>query len=604
MSPRSRPKAAGWPAIPTRRSSWSNTASLTCPACARFSVDGSAPLREKYVDTGRVSYELRSVPLHGAVDLILTRLLECAPKEVAHPLAEQIWGNLDAVTGPLYANQANVEQAMSLPENQRLVAFAERAGLIDFVRARGISADLAQQCLSDFAAIQALAERLDAQNTKDNISGTPTFFLNGTPRRRRSTGPTSNRPCSAPAQGSRRAAMLIRKLKLSGFKSFVEPAELRIEPGLTGVVGPNGCGKSNLLEAIRWVMGENSPKSMRSGGMDDVIFAGTAQRPPRDFAEVVLHGGRRRQRRARESSAGSSAAAGSGLSRQRARRARQGRGAGVRRRAPPARIAPALVSQGKIAAGDRRQAGRAAHDARRSRGHLRPPRPPPRRRRQAPADRGQPRAARGSDGRARRADRLAAAPGQAGRALQGAVGQDLASRKRGCSMRGGAKRPLTAEKRARRSRRRGRAWSPTAQAAVVEAAQGASRARRTSSPSRATNSPIGATTLARTVTAWRRCRGQLEAAEQRLADLDRQRARLEADRGRGRPADRGRRRGAGAARSRTRKRALPRWPSRKRDGPNWRLQGERPDHCSRAAELALAKATADHGGSKPNGSNT
>ncbi len=83
--------------------------------------------------------------------------------------------------------------------------------------------------------------------------------------------------------------MQIRKLKLSGFKSFVEPAELRIEPGLTGVVGPNGCGKSNLLEAIRWVMGENSPKSMRSGGMEDVIFAGTATRPPRDFAEVVLH---------------------------------------------------------------------------------------------------------------------------------------------------------------------------------------------------------------------------------------------------------------------------------------------------------------------------
>jgi chromosome segregation protein len=83
--------------------------------------------------------------------------------------------------------------------------------------------------------------------------------------------------------------MRIKRLKLSGFKSFVEPAELRIESGLTGVVGPNGCGKSNLLEAIRWVMGESSPKSMRSGGMDDVIFAGTAQRPQRDFAEVVLH---------------------------------------------------------------------------------------------------------------------------------------------------------------------------------------------------------------------------------------------------------------------------------------------------------------------------
>src|SRR4030081_1525049 len=82
--------------------------------------------------------------------------------------------------------------------------------------------------------------------------------------------------------------MQIKRLKLSGFKSFVEPAELRIEDGLTGVVGPNGCGKSNVLEAIRWVMGESSPKSMRGGGMDDVIFAGTALRPSRDFAEVTL----------------------------------------------------------------------------------------------------------------------------------------------------------------------------------------------------------------------------------------------------------------------------------------------------------------------------
>ncbi|MEO5578667.1 MAG: chromosome segregation protein SMC [Sphingomicrobium sp.] len=82
--------------------------------------------------------------------------------------------------------------------------------------------------------------------------------------------------------------MKIRRLKLGGFKSFVESAELKIEPGLTGVVGPNGCGKSNLLEAIRWVMGEASPKSLRGGGMEDVIFAGTATRPARDFAEVSL----------------------------------------------------------------------------------------------------------------------------------------------------------------------------------------------------------------------------------------------------------------------------------------------------------------------------
>ncbi len=82
--------------------------------------------------------------------------------------------------------------------------------------------------------------------------------------------------------------MQIKRLKLTGFKSFVDPSELRIEPGLTGVVGPNGCGKSNLLEAIRWVMGEGSAKSLRGSGMEDVIFAGTTQRPSRDFAEVAI----------------------------------------------------------------------------------------------------------------------------------------------------------------------------------------------------------------------------------------------------------------------------------------------------------------------------
>src|SRR5215203_1501369 len=82
--------------------------------------------------------------------------------------------------------------------------------------------------------------------------------------------------------------MRFRKLRLSGFKSFVEPTELLIERGLTGIVGPNGCGKSNLLEGIRWVMGESSAKSMRGGGMEDVIFAGTTTRPARDFAEVTL----------------------------------------------------------------------------------------------------------------------------------------------------------------------------------------------------------------------------------------------------------------------------------------------------------------------------
>jgi chromosome segregation protein len=82
--------------------------------------------------------------------------------------------------------------------------------------------------------------------------------------------------------------MKFTKLRLVGFKSFVEPSEFVIEPGLTGVVGPNGCGKSNLVEALRWVMGENSYKNMRASGMDDVIFSGSSTRPARNTAEVAL----------------------------------------------------------------------------------------------------------------------------------------------------------------------------------------------------------------------------------------------------------------------------------------------------------------------------
>ncbi|MEL7282415.1 MAG: AAA family ATPase, partial [Pseudomonadota bacterium] len=83
--------------------------------------------------------------------------------------------------------------------------------------------------------------------------------------------------------------MQFSKLRLTGFKSFVDPTDLFIQNGLTGVVGPNGCGKSNLLEALRWVMGENRPTSMRGSGMEDVIFAGAATRPARGFAEVSVH---------------------------------------------------------------------------------------------------------------------------------------------------------------------------------------------------------------------------------------------------------------------------------------------------------------------------
>ncbi len=82
--------------------------------------------------------------------------------------------------------------------------------------------------------------------------------------------------------------MQFKHLKMTGFKSFAEPEEVAIEDGMTGVVGPNGCGKSNIVEALRWLMGESSARNMRGNELEDVIFSGTASRPSRNFAEVTL----------------------------------------------------------------------------------------------------------------------------------------------------------------------------------------------------------------------------------------------------------------------------------------------------------------------------
>ena len=83
--------------------------------------------------------------------------------------------------------------------------------------------------------------------------------------------------------------MKFKKIKILGFKSFVDPTEISIEDGLTGIVGPNGCGKSNVVESLRWCMGETSAKSMRGSGMEDVIFSGTTDRPARNNAEVTIY---------------------------------------------------------------------------------------------------------------------------------------------------------------------------------------------------------------------------------------------------------------------------------------------------------------------------
>ena len=384
--------------------------------------------------------------------------------------------------------------------------------------------------------------------------------------------------------------MQIKRLKLSGFKSFVEPAELRIEPGLTGVVGPNGCGKSNLLEAIRWVMGENSPKSMRSGGMEDVIFAGTATRPPRDFAEVVLQG---------ETADGEELDV--------TRRIERGAGSAYRVNGRDVRAkdvsltfadaatgahSPALVSQGKIAQviaakpAERRQmleeaAGIAGLHVRRrdAEGKLR----------QTEAN-----LARLEDLMAGLDTQMASLRRQAKQAERYTRLSD--------EIRVAEARLVFARWRdAAAAANSARAEARAADARVGEAQKAAAEAQK------AQHAAAAALALAREELADRRddssahghrmaaLGSQLEAAEQRLADLNRQKMRLEEDRGEaGRMT-----KDAAEALARLERDLVASEASLAEDEarrPTLAAKLEDQERAGRAAELAFAKATADHAG--------
>jgi chromosome segregation protein len=384
--------------------------------------------------------------------------------------------------------------------------------------------------------------------------------------------------------------MRIRRLKLSGFKSFVEPSELRIEPGLTGVVGPNGCGKSNLLEAIRWVMGENSPKSMRSGGMDDVIFAGTASRPPRDFAEVVLQG---------DSSDGEELEV--------VRRIERGAGSAYRVNGRDVRAkdvaltfadaatgahSPALVSQGKIAQviaakpAERRMmleeaAGIAGLHVRRrdAEGKLR----------QTEAN-----LARIEDlmagldsqiatlrRQARQAERYTALSDQ----IRVAEARLLFARWRDAATAAEAARKEAKDADQRVSDAQARAAD--AQQVQANAAHALAGLRDELADRRDDASAHGHRMAALS--------RELEAAEQRLADLDRQRTRLQEDRG---DADRLTRDAADALARLERDLAanLAALAEDEARRPSLEAKLEDVDRAARTAELALARATAEHAG--------
>ena len=384
--------------------------------------------------------------------------------------------------------------------------------------------------------------------------------------------------------------MEIHRLKLSGFKSFVEPAELRVEPGLTGVVGPNGCGKSNLLEAIRWVMGENSPKSMRSGGMDDVIFAGTETRPQRDFAEVILQG-RDDDNEELEVTRRIERGAGSAY-RVNGRDVRAKDVALTFADAATGAHSPALVSQGKIAQvisakpTERRQmleeaAGIAGLHVRRKDAESK---------------------LRSTEKNLERLEDLMAGLDSQMSSLRRQAKQAERYTKLSEQIKVAEARLLYARWRdAARMAEEAREAAKKADDRVVAAKQAADEAQK------AQAAAAHAVAEARDELADRRddasahghrmaaLTSQLEAAEQRLADLDRQRTRLEEDRG-----DAGRittdatealkrlERDIAASKA-----ALEEDEARR---PEIARKAEEAERVSRAAELALAKATADHAG--------
>ena len=154
-------------------------ASLTCPTCARFSQEGAEPLLDEYVNSGRVSFELRHFVIGGPLDLMLGQLAKCNSVESAVPLADQVWGNFQEVMNATRGNAQAFEQAMSLPEDQRFVAAAERTGMLDFFAQRGLSADRARECLANVEAFNDAAAMSQRYANEFNIGGTPTFVLNG-----------------------------------------------------------------------------------------------------------------------------------------------------------------------------------------------------------------------------------------------------------------------------------------------------------------------------------------------------------------------------------------------------------------------------------------
>ena len=153
-------------------------ASLTCPHCAEFAAKGFAPLRDKYVASGRVSFEMRNF-VRDQIDLTAAMLTRCGPKESYFALTEQVFAHQPAIFESVQKGEAKARETQNLPTNRRFVALAQALGLTDFFAARGISSDQATACLAKADTATQLAQATQNQAQQFSIQGTPTFLLNG-----------------------------------------------------------------------------------------------------------------------------------------------------------------------------------------------------------------------------------------------------------------------------------------------------------------------------------------------------------------------------------------------------------------------------------------
>ncbi len=245
-------------------------AAPSCPVCARFNAD-----------TSRRSRRIISTPARFFMCSGCSRCGRTTARPRRSP-AVCLRISISRSLTLLFRNQPKWDVEYGVQD--------VHGGLVLLGRIAGMSAEQVDKCMSDTKEDETINSIAKDGEARYSITGTPTIVVDGVSAgshfftyneiKHSSIPPSPGRNGPGGAQRVRRRTLLkFTRLRLSGFKSFVEPTELYIEPGLTAVIGPNGCGKSNLFDALRWVMGETRPSSVRGSEMDDVIFAGSTARP-------------------------------------------------------------------------------------------------------------------------------------------------------------------------------------------------------------------------------------------------------------------------------------------------------------------------------------